>query len=416
MKFRIIALVAFAGILWACHKPAEDPYADAPWAIDETLPVPITFKANELFSIDTDTKGVPITNVGVGANWNGTTLTIFGAELDPSDPLTGFNDERVLLDRVSAYVDGTNVQFTNGNADITRYYPMLSVDDPHYNYSFIGYHTPTVNGYGIISNSTIRPAANGHPYVTFTMSPQSNEDVLWARADAEDFEYETDTYEGFNAVYQRKARLKWGASADFTAHLPNLGFTHQAALLQFKVKAADAQALATFWDGAVGSGTPLVTVGTLKVRVKTPYARLDLYDGTLEVNEFRSGGYISATDYSYESSDITPTGYTTETATQYGTGLFVLPGTRTSSSDVTPGDPFTAPVVTFTITNTDDGSTLTPSFELKVPSGGYEAGKVYTYYISVNSIESMQLHATLAEEWDDGTFDNPSTDPIIDVG
>ncbi|MBQ9194106.1 MAG: fimbrillin family protein [Bacteroidales bacterium] len=433
--FIALAVTGMAALSVACSKSGlqKEPFADAPWAVDKTLPVPISFGANGLFDIAT--KGAPIYKEGDAPNWNGTTLSIFGAQMDPNltCSATLFTDPRVLLDRVSAKVDSKvdreDVVFTSGNNVIHRYYPMVSGSTNRYNYSFVGYHAPSPTGVG---NDEA-----GNPYVNFNLAPSpatNNEDILWARTNAIPFTFDNGsgagevTYNGFNADYIRNAYNKWMDpespeydQAEYEAHLPKLSFTHQAAMLRFKIKAADARALSTFWDGGVGTGTPILQVGnSFKVAVRQPVARLNLATGELTP----ANTTVVATEYDYTAAPVTPVDYSE--GTDYGTGLFVIPGTRVAGTydergQLTNASEVTAPAIRFTYTNNRSGEVVSvptedlPPLELKVPEGGYVAGKIYTYYITVMSIEEILISAVLSQEWEEGVFDNTG-DNVIPIG
>ena len=433
--FIALAVSGIAALSVACSKSGlqKDPFADAPWAVDKTLPVPISFGANGLFDIAT--KGAPIYKEGEASNWNGTTLSIFGAQIDPDHPdltctATQFTDPRVLLDRVSAKVDGENVVFTSGNRVIQRYYPMVSGSTNRYNYSFVGYHAPSPTGVG--------NDGDGNPYVNFNLAPSpatNNEDILWARTNAIPFTFDNGsgagevTYNGFNADYIRNAYALWigedaehpNDQAQYEAHLPKLSFTHQAAMLRFKIKADDPRALSTFWNGGVGTGTPILQVGnSFKVAVRQPVARLNLATGALTP----ANTTVVATEYDYTAAPVTPVDCTE--GTDYGTGLFVIPGTRVAGTynergQLTNASEVTAPAIRFTYTNTLSDEVVSvptedlPPLELKVPEGGYVAGKIYTYYITVKSIEEILISAVLSQEWEEGDFDDTG-DNVIPIG
>lgn len=431
--FIALAVAGMAALSVACSKSGlqKEPFADAPWAVDKTLPVPISFGANGLFDIAT--KGAPIYSEGDAANWNETTLSIFGAQMDADLTCTTsrFTDPRVLLDRVSAKVSGEDVVFTSGNNVIHRYYPMVSGSTNRYNYSFVGYHAPAITAVG--------NDEDGNPYVNFTLAPDpdtNNEDILWARTDAASFMYNNGSgageveYNGFNADYIRNAYNKWIGEdaenpidqAEYDAHLPKLEFTHQAAMIRFKIKADDARALSTFWDG----DEAILEVGnSFKVAVRQPNARLNLATGALTP----ANATVVTTEYVYSGTPVTPVDYTE--GTDYGTGIFVIPGTRVAGTydengQLTNATEVTAPAIRFTYTNkripegeeervvsvpTED----LPPLELKVPEGGYVAGKIYTYYITVMSIEEIFISAALSQEWTEGEFD-ATGDNVIPIG
>ena len=117
-KYHFIALAVCCGFLWACQKdgPTENPFADAPWAIDETLPVPI-----QVTTKSTDTKADAI--MALDAN---TTLKVLAYD-------TARGESSLMYDREFAATSSAgNLSFTGGKL----YYPFedASEEDDRINY------------------------------------------------------------------------------------------------------------------------------------------------------------------------------------------------------------------------------------------------------------------------------------------
>ena len=281
-KYHFIALAVCCGFLWACHKdgPTENPFANAPWAIDETLPVPILVSAP-----DQATKSDAITSLAdvslkvIAYDQSvGEESLLFGKELDAVGVGVG-----------SALSPGS-IQFKEGNNNVTYYYPMSSVSSARYNYTFFAYHIPDGDHSGGFDNF-------GHYVVSFPLDPSTvagNQDILVASAEAEDYTLAADIlnedlsprsgyattdgpFPGFNAKYQRitylygyqqetgDAAAKAAAGqAEMEANQPKLYFSHCTARIILKAMATDQHAE----DSFTGSGLTIRLTSILQANAR----------------------------------------------------------------------------------------------------------------------------------------------------
>lgn len=412
-KFSIIALVVLAGASWACRKNVaepENPYADAPWAIDESLPVPIQFGLDDSTPFGIETKGAPIES----ANFASAKLKITAVDLNSTTTYT--TSKGFLFYDAPATVSAGFIQFLDGEGEpITRYYPQVSKAEDRLNYSFIGYQVP---------DEEIQDPGSVHPPLTrtFYLKPNkssagadNNVDILWARSDATDITYEQVTYHGFNAQYIRKARL---AGTDvLAARRPNLAFAHKTALVHFVVRG---ETLANGGDETYtyGNGLAIYSIKDLKVAVRREQAKLDLETGDLT----NYGSAVSANYRLYDTFAAWSENYkvdvkdrtSTPNGLEYGTGIFLIPGERTAGTDDLK--------IQFTLVNNalNDSDTYGVSTPITLPlpyigdtqNTGYEAGKAYTYYITVQSATQIKIQASVAD-WNSYTGDYVGDEVIL---
>ncbi len=390
-KYYYIALAIMAVSLGACSKNSPstiagvvDTFADAPWALDESLPVPIQFGTNAPFYIET--KAAPITT----ANFADAKLKITAVN---KESVT----ETLFADAPATVADGF-IQFLDGEGEnanpINRYYPQVSKDADRVNYSFIGYQLP---------------AGSGYTSPSFSLIPSSNDvnvDILWAKSEAEDLIIDDVTYQGFNAQYIRQARLN-GVLED---KRPSFTFEHKAALIHFLVCGEDLGASAdetyTFNDGA----DAIFSVTDLKVAVRHTDAELNLLTGELTVGEGVSDEFYEYRGFDQSEASVSTT-YTADyavdvqnaTETEYGTGVFILPGERTQGTDEIQ--------IQFTLVNNETkesqtyGDDVNAPISLPIPEGGYVAGTEYFYKITVKSATQIRIQASLTNYSSGGTFD-----------
>lgn len=410
-KISILALVVLAGASWACRKNVaepENPYADAPWAIDESLPVPIQFGMDSSTPFGIETKAAPIET----ANFADAKLKITAVDMNSTTTYT--TSKGFLFYDAPATVSAGFIQFLDGEGEpITRYYPQVSKAEDRLNYSFIGYQVP---------DEEIQDPGSVHPPLTrtFYLKPNksstgadNNVDILWARSDAEDIEYESVTYHGYNAQYIRKARL---AGTDvLAARRPNLAFAHKAAVAHFVVRGENLGAATdeTYtYEDENGDDQPIYTVKDLKVAVRREQARLDMTTGLLSYygsnvsGNFRTYDSFAAYDDDYvvpvENAADTPDGI------EFGTGVFLIPGARTAGTD----DLQLQFTLVNNLTHEEDTYGVTTPISLPLPylggdpanGTGYDAGTSYTYYITVNSAAVIRIQASVAN-WNSYTGD-----------
>lgn len=373
-KYHFIALAVSCGFLWACHKdgPTENPFADAPWAIDETLPVPIQVTARS-----TETKADAIT--ALDAN---TTLQVLAYD-------TSRGESSLMYGQVfQATNDGGTLSF--GDTDL--YYPFeeATAEANRINYSFFAYYAPGASG-----------AFDGVDYIiSFPFNPAtSNNDILAAGDAATDYTLqathgrytEGTTYHGFNGRYARVTRL------DGNLQSPALSFTHCAARIIIKVKADpdDSEAASSF----VSSGLRL-RMTSLTIEGAYQNAKINLRDalsGTPEMTWDTGSTVVS--DGIISMLDVAPWVLPTAGGVLMHTdnSLFIVPGDYQITVDYQRAHFTTAEALA---NNTpSDTPVALPSIELTIPSGGYLAGHTYVYNVSVLSESAASISASLVG-WD----------------
>lgn len=360
-SFSFIALAVATLSLAACARkdilPPGDPFADKPWAIDETLPVPIRFAKGDLFGIETKGTETALTSLA-GKKVAITTLTSF-AEVTSATP-----DKKAMLFNgdIATVAAGGNVSFDAGN----HYYPMPGQEETARNYSFYAYRITTD---GTDAKPLIGESGRLNDYIDFDLNPETNNvDVLWAKAEATDFQGKS----GFNARYIRAVAAA-GEEADY---YPKFAFSHSAAAIRFKVKSdgteqSEYQQIA----GDVCDFTiDYITVGGIYNNV-----RLSLATGALTK---ANSSDVAAAFRQSPAAAVVPA----PDPVNFGNDLFIVPGSEPKTISVH-----------FTDKEGTSGATL--SSNLLVPSGGYVAGTCYTYTIVIASPQQVTMTASL-DEWE----------------
>lgn len=457
-KYHFIALAVCCGFLWACHKdgPTENPFADAPWAVDETLPVPIQVNAPQPDALFT-TKADAITSM------TGVKLNVIAYDL--RENVTSMESPAFLFNKILYATGGTTLQFTADDytSPLTYYYPNSgdiekanpitnNGTDNKYNYTFFAYHLPDLpeNATGVTTGFETVGTRNDF-VVSFPVNPTTlNTDVLVAKAQAANYTVEDDihanpadntsdvvypagTYYGFNARYRRIARLK----SDLAAHEPLLQFSH--AMAQIVIKAvAQPGAYETFWayndpgDPTAGEWDKL-TVKLEDILQANAHANVKLdVTKALDIANYAAptaSELVLSWDASsqqvtvpYELDDyyapaIRPCdpallddsdpNYDPEAGNLHrDSGFFVVPGTDAITihySLVAKNSP--------SVSSAPDTKEAT----LTVPDEGYLPGRTYTYTIRVASLEQLQVYTELAS-WTDGNsqFTNPNQSIITE--
>ena len=378
-KYHFIALAVCCGFLWACQKdgPTENPFADAPWAIDETLPVPIqvTTKA-------TETKANAIESL------NDVTLQVLAYD-------TSVGEESLMYDQVfAATSSGGNLSFTGGNL----YYPYEDASAlTRPNYSFFAYHAPGATG-----------TFDGTNYIlSFPFNPAtSNNDILAAADAAEPYvlassvggRYEPDTYYGFNGRYARVTRL------DGNLQSPSLTFKHCAARIILNVKADpnDPQAASSF----VGSGLRL-RLTSITLPGAHENATLNLKDALTGTPAMTWDSGSDEVDNGIIEMPLGAAPWTVPTAggarMHADNSLFIVPGDYQITVDYVRAH-FASAAAALN-DEPEDTEVPFPSIILTKPTGGYLAGYTYTYNVIVLSESQISISANL-EEWHNGaTYD-----------
>ncbi len=420
-KYHFIALAVCCGFLWACQKdgPTENPFANAPWAIDETLPVPILVSAP-----DQATKSDAITSLAdvslkvIAYDQSvGEESLLFGKELDAVGVGVG-----------SALIPGS-IQFKEGGQNVTYYYPMSSVSSARYNYTFFAYHIPAGDYPGGFDNS-------GHYVVSFPLDPSTvagNQDILVASAVAEDYTLAADIlnedlsprsgyattdgpFPGFNAKYQRitylygyqqatgDAAAKAAAGqAEMEANQPKLYFSHCTAGIILNAKAVDTHSENTFTTSGLTIRLKSILQANAHENVKLDVtAALGLDDSNYDAPD------IQVLDWDATSDEVT---------TPYAMSLTVAPavkplvaGARMHTDNclyIVPGSD--AITIKYEIkNNSSDPVEMTKT--ISAPTGGFLPGRTYTYNLTVDSNEAINLTALLGEWQDEPPVDEPALD------
>lgn len=370
-SFSFIALAVATLSLAACARkdilPPGDPFADKPWVIDETLPVPIRFAKGDLFQIETKGTETALTSLTslTGKKVAITALTSFG-EVTSATP----DKKTMLFNGDIATVKDGNVSFDAGN----HYYPMPGQEETARNYSFYAYRI-TTNG----TDAKYKPALgeNGrlNDYIDFDLDPETNNvDVLWAEALAEDF----DGKSGFNARYIRAVTAAGeAAKAKF---YPKFAFTHSAAAIRFMVKSDGTEQ--SEYQQKTGDACDFtidyITVGGIYNKVRLSLATGVLTKSSDVSNTFRhypAAAIVPAPDDPDDPDD----------SVDFGNDLFIVPGSEPKTISVH-------------FTDKEGTKGATHSSNLSVPPGGYVAGHIYTYTIVIASPQQVTMTASL-DEW-----------------
>ena len=353
----------------AVQEPWVDDFADAPWAADPTMKVPVLFNmGGTSFGTKAAIEDIEDVQFGVLAVDVGETAREGWADND---------DWQILLRGKAAYAHNGQATFIERSGEnvvpVNYYYPLetFADNDPAVEdrrYAFFGYRTSDAQ---LQDSLTVFDLDFDGSHFTKTVQIDTT-DVLWAAAYCDTlYNSESTAWTlGFSSDFSRTAR-KWYPSA-WMSYMPTLRFSHLTAALHFKLFAADAEAEASF----VGpDNEALVTVSDLQVSSLPTRATLDVLTGTLTAIEDTAdtlsinGGYVMPT----------------VTGVEYGRGLFIVPTT----DDI---------YVSFTL-NTPAG-TYTPAEPYKVSlTGGFIAGKSYTFRIVVKSLESIVINVEL-QPWE----------------
>ncbi len=360
-------------LLTGCAKaPLQawvDDFADAPWAADPSLKVPVLF----------NTGGASFGTKAALESMEGVQFGILALDLGETaqEGWTDNDDWQILLDGKAAYARDGQASFIERVADqvvpVSYYYPLEtfadnddSVEDRRY--TFFGYRTSDVP---LEDDATVFDLDFDGAHFTKTVQIDTT-DIIWASASCDTLRKEDGSAWalGYNSDFSRTAR-KW-YPAMWRSYMPTLHFRHLTAALHFVIYAADAEAEASF-TGA--SGEALVTVSGLQVSSLPTRATLDVVGGVLTADE-ESLGTLTPGDV-----HVMPLA----AGAEFGNGLFVVPTT----DDI---------FVSFTL-NTPVG-TYTPAqpYKVSVP-GGLIAGKSYTFRIVVQSLESVIINVEL-QPWE----------------
>lgn len=393
-KLSYIATFAAAVALMAgCSKnqsvvaAVETDCADAPWASNSNIPVPIIFGENtDGQSLTTKSEIASMTNVEFG---------VFAA--DPASAASwtasddGSNEAMLLYNRVAKGVveSGINTaQFIEASGNVTYYYPLQTVTKP--NYTFYAYHTTSAK-----LSRDANPHAGRLADGTFKVDVKlDSTDILWGKAEATTLPVPAgytgsnqNALEGFNTKYVRESRLRYPTTwrSDWA---PKLSFQHLTTAFHINI-------LTDPEDSEAPENLKNVKIQNMSVGGVYTQAVLDVVTGDL--TPVGSTGSIAI---SLPAGGISPGSVPTSTqnASGYGPlevghGIFILPPTApTISFDIVMPRPSVNQTYTYPITDK----------ELKLPeSGEFEAGKSYTFNIIIKSLEAIIIDVSV-DEWEEG--------------
>lgn len=400
-RYLFIALASLTVCAAGCTQkellPA-DPFADAKWAFDKALPVPIEFGSGDLFSIETKASETALTSVE--NKHFAIVATDDFAEVTSATPLDG-NDHLLLNGAIAKGVEEPassgiiETKFVDSSDNVIKhYYPMPGgTEHPELNYTFYAYRTT--------DESTDEPAlvmdgGSLKTTVDFELNPQTNNiDVLWAKAVATTYSGQA----GFNAEYIRK--IKAAGAATYASNKPSLSFTHAASCLHIRVKSYGADAseraatAATFVQDAGAGDTQALTVSEVKIsNVKTD-VRLDIATGDLVEVGYHSPSDASTFYTIQGGSAITPDG--SEDGIEYGTGIYVAPGDRETRRYT----------ISFKVTDKKGHESVMTGTLALPSSGAYAANTAYKYSIVIKSVEEISIVTSVSSFTNyDSTFES----------
>ena len=421
-KYSFIALAIIAGILPGCtHKellPGGDPFNDAPWAVDRTLPVPINLGTGDIFQIETKSSESPVSNA---AALEGKHFAVTAIAKSDSDRAADFSqltsavadpssESRLLLNSAYAKCAGGKIAFVDGAGNaISKYYPQPASNETHHLYSFYAYRC-LPEGTESYESAMQLGLVGGHlsPVINFELEPEShNVDVLWAFSGfPTTYTYSGVDYDGYNAAFARAARL----GGDLADNTPSLSFSHLASCIHIKVKVAGNTAserlatLETLKKDALLGDTSDFLIDSIRISGIEAHLSMNIQTGELARNTAQES--TLSTLFRIEGSQLIPVLNSTATdvdPVEYGTGVFILP--RRYSDSATPLH------IKFRVTD-KVGNVSWKETDLPWPTARvYEPGYSYTYYIVINSVESVSINASVESYTDySGTFeDEPPT-------
>lgn len=346
-RFYLLGLLALASLA-SCSKAemAEDENA---WIEDDTKPVPVLFSTSG--SISAQTKGIVS-----GSVMNGLDVGIIGVAEKTGDGL-----ETVDWSQGDAYTTLINNKHVATGVDGSIvfspkiYYPFGS----KYAYSFYSYYP--------YSNSESDPASleNGSYSITYSLG---DTDILWAKAEAEEFMTESGNMTGFNARYCRAVRK----AGQENQYFPKLQYKHLLTALAFKVVSND-EDIASYDIKVTG------------LELKDTYTHASLC--------------VCTTGDAASAGTLVPSG----NGLIGRTDLDVKPSTSPSELCTILAYPSTSYTAVITLTFKHDEVAETHVLELPINgSSSYNAGYIYYFTVTVNKPEEATIIQTSLEEWVDG--------------
>lgn len=417
-RYFLIALTSLTVCVAACTQkellPA-DPFADKPWMVDPTIPVPIQLGNTDVFAVETKASDLEQVTSMDGVHFAVTAVPRSSLTSTPAEDFAAVDSEDKLpLKGVMAESTAGTIGFltATGGTSVNYYYPQQGSNEERTNYSFYAYRTTTED----VDEPAAWNADAIRTYVDFTLEPQDhNVDVLYAYSgNAAPKVVDAVTYQGYNAEFIRK-----GGTA------PSLAFYHKAACLKFVVVAETAGAETAL---AMEPGDQRdFKIKDLEIVGLYESVRLNLTGSTAtpqSENLLTPLPESSPTDKNtpgdwkqvYKGNKtISPIVYNGGNGTVYGY-VFIAPG-KNGDFDTDPSVPQRACPVSIRFktvakdaANDDGVSTAVvdlpyPSYESSPANGAYLPGYCYTYKIKVKSPEKFVISSSVAAPFTDFTGD-----------
>ena len=349
MKFRYLVVFAALAFMASCSNEENVQVAsvdDDAWVYDESLPVPVTFAAP---------------HVAVQSKAAMTNETFKTAKIGLLGLSDGTEDWNASVENSTVLIPNTEITLADGQIQLeNEYYPMDSKE----NFSFYGYYPycSFTSGYLTVeAGRTISAIYRGI----------GDTDILYAFAEATSREYESVTYEGFNAKYIRAIRK----NGEEETYKPKLEFKHVLTGLDFVVKKPEGASDVTMTLKALS----VLNVAT-EVRLTVASKFSPENNGTLTGT---STGNVSAKQSGNATLDaaITTEGVKLDR-------LMLVPGTEYQ--------------ISLTVNDGVKDNVIDENLIVKLPEDAqFEAGKYYTLEVLVNSPEEVSINVVYTE-WVEG--------------
>ena len=270
----------------------------------------------------------------------------------------GTEDWNATVENSTVLIPNTEITLVDGQIQLgNKYYPMDSKE----NFSFYGYY-PYSAGY-----LTVEAGRN----IFALYRGIGDIDILYAFAEATPREYESVTYEGFNAKYIRAIRK----NGEEETYKPKLEFKHVLTGLDFVVKKP---------DGASDVAMTLKALSVLNVATEVRLTVASKFspenNGTLTGT---STGNVSAKQSGNATLDaaITTEGVKLDR-------LMLVPGTEYQ--------------ISLTVNDGVKDNVIDENLIVKLPEDAqFEAGKYYTLEVLVNSPEEVSINVVYTD-WVEG--------------
>ena len=350
MKFRYLVVFAALAFMASCSNEENVQVASADddaWVYDESLPVPVTFAAP---------------HVAVQSKAAMTNETFKTAKIGLWGLSNGTEAWNATVENSTVLIPNAEITLVDGQIQLeNEYYPMDSKE----NFSFYGYYP-----YCSFSADYLTVDNEGRA-ISALYRGIGDIDILYAFAEATPREYESVTYEGFNAKYIRAIRK----NGEEETYKPKLEFKHVLTGLDFVVKKP---------EGASDVAMTLKALSVLNVATEVRLTVASKYtpenNGTLTGT---STGNVSAK----QSGNATLDAAITEEGVKLDR-LMLVPGNQYQ--------------ISLTVNDGVKDNVIDENLIVKLPEDAqFEAGKYYTLEVLVNSPEEVSINVVYTD-WVEG--------------